>query len=213
MRASPIVRLIIYLNIAVFLTWFGCVYVTGGPQFMLENFLVSWEGLTEGRWWTLLTSAFSHNMLFHIAINMFVLRGFGTIMSLEMGTKKFLLFYLLAGISGSLVHSLVSAYWVGQPELPALGASGAIAGIILYFSFLFPEEKILLLGIIPLRAMWGAIILVGFDVWGLLQQTRGGGTLIGHGAHLGGAAIGICWFLVETATKKSQKGPGFDEIP
>ncbi len=172
---------------------------------MLNNFLVSWDSLTDGRIWTLLTSAFSHNMIFHIFINMFVLRGFGTIMSQEMGAKKFLIFYLLAGMGGSLVHSLVSNFWMNQPELPALGASGAIAGIIIYFSFLFPEEKILLLGIIPVRAMWGAVILVAFDVWGLLEQTRGGGTLIGHGAHLGGAAIGIGWFLISTATNRSQK--------
>ena len=180
---------------------------------MLGNFLVSWDSLTDGRWWTLLTSVFSHNMLLHIVINMFVLRGFGTIMSIEMGAKKFFLFYLLAGISGSLVHSLVSNFWMNAPDLPALGASGAIAGIIIYFSFLFPEEKILLLGFIPVRAMWGAVILVGFDVWGLIEQTKGGGTMIGHGAHLGGAAIGICWFLVETATNRGQKRPDFDEIP
>jgi membrane associated rhomboid family serine protease len=126
-------------------------------------------------------------------------------MSDVMGTRNFVLFYLLAGMSGSLAHSLVSNFWMHQPELPALGASGAIAGIILYFSFLFPEEKLLLLGFIPVRAMWGAVILVGFDVWGLVAQTNGGGTMIGHGAHLGGAAIGIGWFLIATATKRSQK--------
>lgn len=205
MKASQIVRIITWINIAVFVMWFGCVYIAGGDQFMLNNFLVSWDSLTDGRIWTLLTSAFSHNMIFHIFINMFVLRGFGTIMSEEMGAKKFLIFYLLAGMGGSLVHSLVSNFWMNQPDLPALGASGAIAGIIIYFSFLFPEEKILLLGIIPVRAMWGAVILVAFDVWGLLEQTRGGGTLIGHGAHLGGAAIGIGWFLISTATNRSQK--------
>ncbi|MFL5784823.1 MAG: rhomboid family intramembrane serine protease [Bacteriovoracaceae bacterium] len=204
MRVTPIVRIITYINILVFLMWFGCVYVKGGPEFMMANFLVSWESLIDGRWWTLVTSAFSHNMILHIFINMFVLRGFGTIMSIEMGVKKFVIFYLLAGISGALTHSLVSNFWMNQPELPALGASGAIAGIILYFSLVFPEEKILLLGIIPVRAMWGAVILVGVDVWGLLEQTRGGGTLIGHGAHLGGAAIGILWFLVTAATKKRQ---------
>jgi membrane associated rhomboid family serine protease len=203
MRASKIIRLIIFLNILVFVTWHVTGYM-GKLDFMMENFLVSWDSLREGRFWTLLTSAFSHNAVFHIVINMFVLRGFGTIMSQEMGTKNFLLFYLLAGMGGSLAHSMVSNFWMHQPNLPALGASGAIAGIILYFSFIFPEEKILLLGLIPVRAMWGAVILVAFDVWGLLEQTRGGGSFIGHGAHLGGAAIGICWFLIASATNRSQ---------
>lgn len=209
MRASKIVRLIIVLNILVFIMWNTTAYL-GNLNFMMDHFLVSWNSLRDGRFWTLLTSAFSHNAVFHIAINMFVLRGFGTIMSQEMGTKKFLIFYLLAGMGGSLVHSLVSEFWMNQPGLPALGASGAIAGIILYFSFLFPEEKILLLGIIPVRAMWGAVILVAFDVWGLLEQTRGGGSFIGHGAHLGGAAIGICWFLIGSATNRSQNRVDFD---
>lgn len=205
MKASRIVKLITFLNIAVFLMWFGCVYVQGGPEFMMNNFLVSWTSLTDGRWWTLLTSAFSHNMILHIVINMFVLRGFGTVMSQEMGNRNFIIFYLLAGMSGSLLHSVVSNFWMNQPDLPALGASGAIAGIILYFSLIFPEEKILLLGFVPVRAMWGAIILVAVDVYGLLEQTRGGGSFLGHGAHLGGAAIGICWFLVTAATNRSQK--------
>ncbi len=204
MRTSPVVRLIIFLNIVVFLLW-ATVDYTGLLEFMFANFLVSFRALTDGRWWTLISSVFSHNQLFHILINMFVLRGFGTVMSETMGAKKFILFYLLAGIGGSLVHSLVSEFWMHQTDLPALGASGAIAGIILYFSFLFPDEKILLLGLIPVRAMWGAIILVAFDVWGLFEQTRGGESLIGHGAHLGGAAIGICWFLISAATKNSQK--------
>lgn len=205
MRASKIVRLITLINISVFLMWFGCVYVQGGPRFMTDNFLVSWTSLTDGRWWTLLTSAFSHNMILHIVINMFVLRGFGSVMSQEMGTKKFIIFYILAGMSGSLLHSVVANFWMSQPDLPALGASGAIAGIILYFSLIFPEEKILLLGFVPVRAMWGALILVAFDVWGLLEQTRGGGSFLGHGAHLGGAAIGIGWFLVSSATNRGQK--------
>lgn len=205
MRATRLINLITFINIAVFLMWFGCVHVVGGPQFMVDNFLVSWTSLEDGRWWTLLTSAFSHNRIFHIAINMFVIRGFGSVMNLEMGNKKFILFYLIAGMSGSLLHSFTSNFWMSQPDLPALGASGAIAGIILYFSLIFPEEKILLLGLIPVRAMWGAIILVAFDVWGLLEQTRGGGSFLGHGAHLGGAASGIIWFLVTSATNRSQK--------
>ncbi len=209
MRAPKIVRLIIFLNILVFMLWIAAAYL-GNVSFMMDHFLVSWNSLAEGRIWTLVTSAFSHNAIFHIVINMFVLRGFGSVMSLEMGEKKFLFFYLLAGLGGSLAHSLVAEFWMHQPSLPALGASGAIAGIILYFSFLFPEEKILILGIIPVRAMWGAVILVAYDVWGLLEQTRGGGSFIGHGAHLGGAAIGICWFLIASATKRGQNRGDFN---
>lgn len=195
MKTPWTVKFIVTLNILIFITWYlvpGTLY----ERFMVENFLVSWEALIEGRYWVLVTSAFSHNMLFHLLINMFVLRGFGEIITDLLGPKKFMLFYLLAGISGSLTHALVSNYLMDQPYSPALGASGAIAGLILLFSLIFPEKKLLLLGIIPIKAYWGAILFIGIDTYGLLEQTRGGSSPIGHGAHLGGALMGILFFLL-----------------
>lgn len=162
---------------------------------MAENFLVSWSAILEGRVWTVITSAFSHNSLFHFLINMYVLGGFGRAILSVLGSKRFLWFYLIAGIGGSLAHSIVSAFILNEPALPALGASGAIAGIVLFFSLIFPQEKILLLGFIPLRAIWGAALVVGIDLYGLWAQAQGGGLPIGHGAHLGGAAIGGIYYL------------------
>lgn len=83
---------------------------------------------------------------------------------------------------------------LSEPSLPALGASGAIAGLILVFSLVFPKEKILLFGLVPIPALWGALAFVGLDIWGLVAQTKGGGLPIGHGAHLGGALSGFLYF-------------------
>lgn len=165
------------------------------PTFMINNFLVSWEGLARGRYWTLLTSVFSHNMLFHFLMNMMVLNSFGPIVERVLEPGRFLFFYLGAGIISSLTHATVSALLLGQPELPALGASGAISGVILLFSLWFPRERILLLGILPIPAFFGALVFIGLDLWGLWAQAGGGGLPIGHGAHLGGAAAGILAFF------------------
>jgi membrane associated rhomboid family serine protease len=190
---------IIAFNILVFLAWF---FASGRPDAfatLVENFTVSWTGLIQGRVWILLTSVFSHNAFFHLMINMYVLRGFGEFLERLLGTRRFLSFYLIAGVSGSVAHALVSAFLIGEPGLPALGASGAIAGIILFFSLTFPQEKLLLLGLIPVRAGWAALLIIALDLWGLSVQTRGGGLPIGHGAHLGGALIGILYFLLRRA--------------
>lgn len=185
------VNVIITLNIIVFVMWYLMPV-----EFMMNNFLVSYTGLMEGRVWTLITSVFSHSSFFHIFINMYVLYGFGQAMETVMGTKRLVSFYLTAGIIASLTHSLVSAYVLGQPELPALGASGAVAGVILLFSLLFPREKILLLGIIPMPAIIGALVFVGLDLWGLVSQAQGtNGLPIGHGAHLGGAFTGLLFYI------------------
>lgn len=191
-----LVRLIQLLNLLVFAAWHLLMSDRYGIAFMADNFLVSWSALTEGRPWTLLTSAFSHTSFFHLFINMYVLGGFGSTILSIFGKKRFLWFYLLAGICGSLAHSLVSAFLLHDPELPALGASGAIAGIVLLFSLLFPREKLLLLGFIPLSARWGALVVVGIDLYGLWTQMQGGGLPIGHGAHLGGALVGVIYYLM-----------------
>ena len=113
-----------------------------------------------------------------------------------LGRRRFLAFYLVAGIVASLTHAFVSAWILSEPGLPALGASGAIAGVILVFALMFPKERILLFGIIPIPAIWGAVAAVGLDIWGLVAQARGGGLPIGYGAHLGGAATGFIYYFL-----------------
>lgn len=189
------IRFIIAINVLVFLAW-NIPFSATSDYFMFNNFLVSWDALTSGRVWVLLTSVFSHNMFLHIFLNMFVLNSFGPIIYQTLGRNKFIGFYLLAGIFSSLCHAVVSAFILGRPELPALGASGAIAGLILLFSLLYPKEKILIFGIVPIPALYGALAFIGLDIWGLVAQAGGSGLPIGHGAHLGGSFIGIVYYFL-----------------
>ncbi len=187
---SIVVPLIIALNVGVFLLW-----STMDLEFMATHFLVSWQAVAEGRYWVLLTSAFSHNLLWHLLFNMLALQSFGSFLEELLGWWRFLKFYLLAAIISSLMHAMVSAWILGQPEIQALGASGAISGIILLFSLMFPKQKISIFGIIPIPALFGALAFVGLDIWGLVAQAQGSGLPIGHGAHLGGALVGIIYFF------------------
>ena len=193
-RRPFVVPIIIFLNIAVYLFW----QMSGeaGVTWMIQNFMVSWSNLMEGRFWTLLTAAFSHNLGLHIFLNMFVLFSFGTELEMKMGSWSFLKFYLTAAIISSFAHAYVSAQLLGQPDMYALGASGAVSGVILVFSLLNPRVRVLLLGIIPVPALIGALLFIGLDIWGLMAQTNGGGLPIGHGAHLGGAAVGIIYYFL-----------------
>lgn len=194
---ASMVDLIIKLNIAVFALW-----ILGKPNFMIHNFLVSYDLVQSGKVWTLLTSVFSHNMVFHLFINMFILWGFGNAMENIMGPKKFLVFYMAAGLAGSLAHCFASAYLIGQPSLPALGASGAIAGVLILFALMNPKQLVLLFGLIPMPALGAAILFIGLDIWGLVSQTRGSEVPIGHGAHLGGALVGVVYYFITYKGKK-----------
>lgn len=206
-QRTYLTSLFIALNVLVFGAWQG--WYGPGPGFMSQNFLVSWDLVTEGRVWDLLTSVFSHNWVLHLVLNMFVLNSFGRVVEMFFGWKFYLGFYLFAGVVSSLSHIVVSAFLMGAPQLPALGASGSLAGLILLFALTFPREKIMLFGIVPLPALVGALAFVGLDLWGLVSQVEGGGLPIGHGAHLGGSFAGLLAYLVVVRPNLRRRTPEF----
>ncbi|MCB0393487.1 MAG: rhomboid family intramembrane serine protease [Bdellovibrionales bacterium] len=199
------------LNTLVFGAWllqsFSDIPHFTPPHFLEDNFLVSANAVLEGRWWTLLTANFSHNLGIHFLFNMIVLMNFGPIIESILGRARFFVFYMVAGTCGSLGHVAVSLFVLRDPSIAALGASGALAGVILFFSLAFPRERLYIFGLIPIPAILGAIAFVGFDVWGLIAQSHGGGLPIGHGAHLGGAAAGLVYFFIERKRRQRIYNP------
>jgi membrane associated rhomboid family serine protease len=206
-RRGGAVTQIIVINVLVFVAWQLWGSTENDQNIMVQNFLVSWNGLVEGRYWTLLTSVFSHNTFWHILLNMMVLRSFGGIIESMLGYRRFITFYLSAGVFSSLCHCIVSLLILHQPEIPALGASGAISGLVLVFALMFPREKILIFGLIPVPALIGSVAFVGLDVWGLVAQAGGGGLPIGHGAHLGGALAGLIYYWYYLKPKMRPRTP------
>jgi len=202
---SPVtvVHALVFGNLVVFLLW---IWPQIPAPLMAEHFLVSWEHLGEGRLWVLLTAVFSHVMALHLLINMIVLMSFGPPLERLMGPGGFLALFLLAGLMGSLAHVGTSRFLMDRGDLPALGASGAIAGVLLVFSLAFPKAKVLLFFILPVPAIVAALGFIGIDIWGLITQIEGEGLPIGHGAHLGGAFTGILYYLLRGKALKEQQG-------
>ncbi len=138
------------------------------------------------RWWQPLTSTLLHGGLLHLAGNMLFLWVFGPSVEGRFGRLGFIALYLgSAYFSGSL-HALVS-------PAPAIGASGAIAGVTGSFLVLFPKTTVrcftlLGFGIIGVPAWW----FVGFAiVWDIFSQGLGARTGVAHAAHLGGYSAGF----------------------
>ena len=113
LRGMTAVQGIVALNIAVFLLW-----QFGDRSFMRDNFLVSYSQLENWRLWTLLTSVFSHNLFWHILINLLVFASFGPALEQRWGSRKFLVFYLGCGIFASLVHC--GMHFLDFPDSAAL---------------------------------------------------------------------------------------------
>nr|WP_279382475.1 rhomboid family intramembrane serine protease [Acanthopleuribacter pedis] len=150
--------------------------------------------MENGYYWTLLTSAFSHNQIIHLVFNMMVLVSFGNLLEKFYGPVGFLKLYIGAALFSSLMHCATSAFLMDRMDANALGASGALTAVLMVFARMWPKHKILLFGIIPVPAMIAVVGLVLLDIWGLIAQTRGGGFQIGHSAHLGGTIFGFVYF-------------------
>jgi membrane associated rhomboid family serine protease len=187
---------IIGVNVVVFLAWQAAAHGSDLWAFLATNFLVSTHRLAQGMLWTLVTAAFSHMELWHLALNMVVLWSFGSVLERLWGVRLFVAFYMVAAVVSSASHCLVSSLIIGDDTIAALGASGAISALLLAFALLFPKHKILLFAVIPVPALAGALFFVALDVWGLIAQGRGVPLPIGHGAHLGGALCGVIFYAV-----------------
>ena len=143
--------------------------------------------------WTLLTAIFLHLDLAHFLFNMVALLIFGTILEKRIGNQNFFGLFLVSGIIGNIGYFVTSV----NPMIPALGASGAIYGIIGALAILEPYRRVYLYGFMPLPMVGAAILWALGDLKGLFVPSR-----IAHGAHLGGMVIGI---IAGILLKKQEK--------
>ena len=186
--SRSIVRTLILINAGLFLIR----YLMVGQFDMLSLGLSSNPKL-----WQPITYMFVHGDFFHIFMNMFVLWMFGTEMESIWGGKKFLQYYLMTGIGSGLVWLLFN---YNNNYTILIGASGAIYGVLVAFTFMFPNSKLMLLfPPIPVKAKYLVpIIILGDVFFGFTSASIGP---IAHFAHLGGAITG---FLMMWYWKKNQ---------
>ncbi|OLC94179.1 MAG: hypothetical protein AUH86_15030 [Acidobacteria bacterium 13_1_40CM_4_58_4] len=198
-RSYPVVNItLILVNVVVFLYQF-----TLPPQtftmFLLANSTVparipsflTGHASFEVAFLPLLTSMFLHSGLAHIAGNMLFLWIFGDNIEDHFGHLLYLVFYLVCGIGAGLLHVVFNLNSV----VPALGASGAISGVMGAYMLLYPRERILTLVFIFLVPI-PAVFILGY--WFLLQFLSGINALgagatggVAWWAHVGGFLLGM----------------------
>ena len=152
--------------------------------------------------WQPITYMFMHGGFFHIFFNMYTLLMFGGVVEQIIGPKKFTVFYFASGLGAAALHLLISNL-TGAPNIPMVGASGAIYGVLIAYAMLFPDSKMtLLFPPVTLSAKWMVVIFAGIE---LLTGVTGTVEGVAHFAHLGGMVVG---FLLILYWKK--KGSLFD---
>ncbi|MEO8517416.1 MAG: rhomboid family intramembrane serine protease [Flavobacterium sp.] len=196
MQITPTVKQLIIINVLVFIG----SQIPGIRDLSYDYFsLYSFEN-PNFHFWQLLTHMFMHAPfpnLSHILLNMFGLYMFGSALEHYWGGKKFFFFYISCGLGAAIVNNLVS-YYNNDIMSVAVGASGAIYGVIVAFAFMFPEAKLMMIFLpIPIKAKYFVPAIVAIDLFsGVTGTTIFGGGNIAHFAHVGGALVGfiMMWF-------------------
>lgn len=196
-KSTPIITYaLILLNIIVFF-----LEMQGG-----ESFITKWAFVPDrflanpgGEWATLFTAMFMHAGLLHLGGNMLYLWIFGDNVEDRMGKIPYLIFYLVCGLAATFSQVLFDP----RSNLPNVGASGAIAGVLGAYLMMFPQTKVnVLLGrqITPMPAL----IVIG--LWFVLQFMSGVSSLYSTGqeggvaymAHIGGFLSGLAIAFIYT---------------
>ncbi len=174
-----IINALIYLAMALipeayrFLNHYGALQI--GPRMLGYEFHT----------YQFITYMFLHANFEHVFFNMFALWMFGRTLEYDLGSRRFLIYYVVCGVGAALIQAGITVA-MGQP-MALVGASGAVMGLLLAFGVMYPNAVIMLLiPPIPMKAKWFVII---YAVLELFLGWRGVGN-VAHFAHVGGMLWG-----------------------
>ena len=136
--------------------------------------------------WQPLTYMFIHGDFFHVLMNMFVLWMFGSELESIWGRREFLKFYFITGIGSGLIWLLFNL----NSNAVLIGASGAIYGILLAYGLMFPNRKVLIYFLFPVKVKYFVIFL---GLMAFVSSLSYSGSNISHLTHLSGMMIGFIY--------------------
>ncbi len=189
---TPTVRALLAVNITVFVL--RMLLGDGETRYAFDQLfgLVPRQALDRGYIWQFVTYMFLHQNFWHIFFNMFLLWMFGSEIDTQWGKRAFLRYYLFTGVGAGLVYVLLMPrIEPATAAIPLIGASGAGYGILTAYGLLYPERRVLLWFLIPIKVKW---FVIGLGIFELLATRTP--SSVGHLAHLGGILFGVLYLKV-----------------
>lgn len=181
-------KTIIIINVVVYVltSWILPFLSYSGTSlgYVFESFfaLKPFDSETFYPYWQLITYQFMHGGFTHLAFNMLALWMFGSELEQIWGSARFVTYYLLSGIGGGILHLVI------EPGT-AVGASGAIMGVLVGFGMMFPDRPVMMFPIfIPIPARIFVLLYALIDLFAGFSSSSDG---VAHFAHLGGAIAGF----------------------
>ena len=145
-----------------------------------------------GMFWQPFTYMFVHGNFQHILFNMLGLFFFGFSVERALGSREFLLMYLLIGFLCG-IFSLAIYYFTGFYGVFLMGASGAIYAMLFAYAVIFPRAKVYIWGILPVPS---PVLVIAYAAIEFFSQFRGLNSGVSHMTHLAGFAFSWLYFVV-----------------
>ena len=186
-NTPPVVKNLIIANCVLYL---AVVLIPAVNHFCAEYLQLWWSDsfrAPEFHSYQFVTYMFLHAGFYHLFGNMFALWMFGRTLEYELGSQRFLTYYMVCGVGAALIQIGVASLF-GE-SLTLLGASGAVFGLLLAFGVLHPNNMIYIMPLpFPIKAKW---FVVGYAVLEILLGWSGANTGVAHFAHVGGMLWGL----------------------
>lgn len=205
-RTPPIVKNLIIANLVIYI---AMMLIPSVEVFAARYCQLYWFTSPLFHSWQYITYMFLHGGFSHLFFNMFALWMFGKTLEYEIGSQRFLTYYMVCGIGAALLqlgvgaieyNYMVNTYGefsqaaINLLRVPTVGASGAVFGLLLAFGVMHPNATVMLMiPPIPMKAKWFVV------VYGLIELFFGMAGLqsgVAHFAHLGGMLWGflLLWY-------------------
>ncbi len=190
-RGRSIVTTLIIINVAVH---FLANIAPGMGKWIYGFGAMQAGAVLHGQLWRLVTAQYLHdpNWLMHLLFNMIGLHFLGRPLERMWSPRKFFVVYTLCGLCGNLFYTFLGAAGTIGLNMPAVGASGSVLGLLGIVAVLFPNAQILLFFVIPMKIRTAAVLLGVIAFWTILQRGRNYG---GEACHLAGLAFGVWWAM------------------
>lgn len=179
--------ILIGINVAVFFL----LYLMPGLFEFLAIYIAGLLG--RGFIWTPITYMFTHAGFFHLFFNMIILVFAGPVLEERMGSREFLTYYLVTGALAGVFSVFAYKAAGSGAYLPIVGASGALYAVMLGFATYYPRARILIWGILPMKAPYFLALYAAIDLY---SHVFGRGGNIAHLTHLSGLAFGFLYFMI-----------------
>ncbi len=195
---TPAIKTLLIANASVFLVQTLVLLLAGSGPYQALNAifgLVPMRVVLHGWLWQPFTYLFLHGGLWHLLFNMLFLWMFGGDLERAWGRRRFYAYYFVAGVGAGVVNvvvkMLLNIFGTARSDVPTIGASGAIYGILLANAVLFPDRQIWLIPFPVMLPMRLYVLAAGaIEFFGTLGAS---GDNISHVCHLGGMLAGYLY--------------------